>query len=172
MLNNRSYQKTDVKYAVVPLIDIIRDFIGDNIIVLSRDGKVVMLNGVKLKISKNSIGYMRVHFNGRDYQLATLMALAWLGVPTYTSEHWLVNHIDGNKSNNHIDNLEWSNYRDNIIHAYRTGLRKDNRVIQLKDLISGEETEFYSLKECSRYLSVNSSLVHEYLKDKHKIRNG
>ena len=35
-----------------------------------------------------------------------------------------VNHKDGNKLNNHFSNLEWLSSRQNLQHAFRTGLKK------------------------------------------------
>lgn len=36
----------------------------------------------------------------------------------------LVNHKDENKQNNCVSNLEWVNYSENLIHAYKNNLRK------------------------------------------------
>ena len=44
-----------------------------------------------------------------------------------------INHKDGNKKNNHVDNLEWCSASENMEHAYKNGLRKTRKVLQIKD---------------------------------------
>ena len=53
-----------------------------------------------------------------------LVAMAFIPNPNDKPQ---VNHKDGNKLNNHIDNLEWVTKRENIQHAYDTGLFDNKR---------------------------------------------
>lgn len=91
-----------------------------------------------------------------------LLALAFIECPGNPDE-MQVNHKDGNKLNNRLDNLEWVTASENVLHAYMTGLRNDNRPIQIRHLLTGEEKEFYSLQEAARFFSVNGEKVNRYL---------
>ena len=57
--------------------------------------------------------------------VARLVASAFLSKENYDKSIWnelTINHIDGNKQNNRIENLEWCTIKENVRHAYRTGL--------------------------------------------------
>lgn len=78
-----------------------------------------------LKEKTNRYGYKMIALsneNGRKcFTIHRLVAKAFIDNKSNYNE---VNHIDGNKSNNKFNNLEWCTRRDNILHAYKLGLKK------------------------------------------------
>jgi len=59
--------------------------------------------------------------NQKEYSIHTLVANAFICNPDNKPE---VNHKNGVKSDNHVDNLEWNTTSENLLHSYRTGLRR------------------------------------------------
>lgn len=78
----------------------------------------------------------------------------------------LVNHKDGNSLNNANTNVEWANYSDNLLHAYKAGLRTDNKIVHVHDLATGVITEHYSQAEAARFMGTNAPKLCGYFASK------
>ena len=70
-------------------------------------------------------GYMTAHFYHNCVRetmcVHRLVATYFVDKPDGKN---VVNHKDGNKSNNHFSNLEWVTYAENNAHALETGLKE------------------------------------------------
>ncbi len=92
-------------------------------------------NKTTFKVLKSLLlsGYMVItlKMNNRKTisKIHRLVAKRFLVCP---NETYVVNHKDGNKTNNHVENLEWISQSENVKHAFRLGLNKGkkNKVYQ------------------------------------------
>jgi len=79
-----------------------------------------------LTMKNNHDGYLRIQIYAgnntcRFVSAHRLVALAFIDNPENKP---FINHKDGNKANNTVSNLEWVTQKENIIHAWETGLAK------------------------------------------------
>ena len=75
-----------------------------------------------------------------------------------------INHKDGNKLNNNVLNLEWATRSENMIHAYRTGLRgkvTENQALEIRAL-KGQISE----REIAKNFGFSQSLINNILNRK------
>lgn len=116
---------------------------------------------VKSYIGTDLYEHVRLRFYGRNYRkrVHSLMGKTFLGNPP------VVNHQDGNKSNNNLSNLEKSTHQKNIQHAYDNNYYSSRggkgTKVSVKDKITGNEFSFPSLRQCEKFTEV----------DRHRIKN-
>ena len=77
-----------------------------------------------LRPQKHRQGYLRVKINGKHTLVHRLVAKHYITKPRGKD---IVNHIDGDPSNNSVFNLEWCTQKENVKHAFKTGLAKGRK---------------------------------------------
>jgi hypothetical protein len=96
------------------------------------------------------------------YQLHRLIALKFIPNPLNLP---FINHINGDKSDNRPSNMEWCTCKENIQHAFETGLNKGKRSLskdQLTELLklrSCGETVQYLAKKFNKSKSTISAII-------------
>jgi len=131
------------------MIEIWKDVIGfEGLYQVSNTGNVKSMpkhikNGVssfvsEVNILKNSLtggGYYRVNLRSnsttKSMLVHRLIAMAFIPNP---QGKLYINHKNGIKTDNSIDNLEWCTHRENMVHAFETGLIKVDRDVRLKNI--------------------------------------
>lgn len=109
----------------------------------------------------------------RNIMLHRLVALAWVK-NTDPFNKYIINHIDGNKINRNSRNLEWVTVSENNNHAFRTGLRSDNKPCKIRDAATNEVTEHQSISTACKFMGLDkeSRLFAVQYKTKNKLIGG
>jgi len=76
---------------------------------VSNKGRFKVRNGVSFGSIRRS-GYLTCSHKNKTYLVHRLVAETFLPKPDGTD---IVDHIDGNRSNNDVDNLRWVTYKEN-----------------------------------------------------------
>ena len=99
--------------------------------------------------------------------VSRLVATAFIPNP---ENKGFVNHKNGNPLDNSVENLEWTTRSENQLHALKTGLMSASKKVKLKSLANGNEYQFCSLAEASRFLGKNNGFLSRKLKDGKNIK--
>lgn len=141
----------------------------ETVVEITRDGKVLE-NGMERKLhSRKADGYIVTSINGKLKYVHRLVAEKYLPNPHNLS---VINHKDGNTSNNHIDNLEWTTKRKNCEHARLNGL-SETKSQGITDLTYEQYIEMKKLRETGlsykkigEQMNISSSRVQAIIKGK------
>ena len=93
----------------------------DGHVSISNHGRIKFKDG---RVSTGSLStYKRIHLkkNGKDVHMLIHKLVAKYFIENPNS-HPIINHKDGDKTNNHVDNLEWCTHSQNVTHAHENGL--------------------------------------------------
>lgn len=121
-----------------------------------------------LKGSVNPAGYTNIRLTNDEGVVLTWGLHRLLGYvfkrPERDIADLVINHIDAIKGNNELENLEWTTYQGNLEHAGLLGLTTKCLPVSVRDVDTGEVTEYPSATACARVLGITKDAVLHRLK--------
>lgn len=137
--------------------------------IVSRDGEVWLEDGT-LKNQYKSKGYCFIKHKQKAYRVHRLVAEKYLPNPNKLP---IINHKDGDKTNNCVDNLEWCTQTHNVYHALRTGIHSQEEMpVRGIHKITGEVVEFISQAEASKHTPAYQANIHRCIVGERRSAGG
>ena len=145
---------------------------------ISLDGEVINFRTGRLVAKEVNNGYERVRLwrDGKQHNKKVHRLLADAYLEPVDGKAY-INHINGNKLDNSLDNLEWCTLKENMEHAFRTGLnhahpnpnagrtRRPVKIIETGN-------EYSSLTECARSIGGNPNKIQDCLSGRQHSHRG
>jgi hypothetical protein len=115
-------------------------------------------------------GYFGIVIKGKRQSVHRMVAKTFLD---NNDKHPVVNHKNGDKTDNRVENLEWTTYKKNTQHAYDEldRVRSGSRQVLKLDKKSKILKEYPSLKEASRNENMSASTISRHI-DSKKSKGG
>lgn len=129
----------------------------------------ISVKGRLITPKPDSEGYMRVSAEGLRDRVHRFVAMAWCPNPQSKP---MVNHIDGDKTNNRADNLEWVTAKENAEHAGRMGAISGGKPRPVTAMKDGVALTFKNQTEAAKALGINSKSINKALRGKRKTAHG
>lgn len=134
---------------------------------VSNTGFVYSVRSKKYLTPGCSGGYLSVSLGKGNQKLVhRLVVENFIGV---IPDGYEVNHIDGDKTNNTVSNLEITTPSENVMHSFRSGLRKNVSFFPKKVRIKETDEVFESISSVARYLNVSPQAIHQALKKNYTV---
>jgi hypothetical protein len=138
---------------------------------VSNMGRIKFNTGRITYGSLNLHGYKNIRLKERTHYVHRLIMYAFnpnsKNLDLIISKNIIVNHNDGNKSNNVLENLEWCSLKENVHHSLNV-LNKIGKTIYQYSLDNIFINKFNSIKDASRMTNIHNSNISACLSGRNK----
>lgn len=146
----------------------------ENKYLVSNCGNVKSISRGRILSPKNNHdGYLRIQlWKNNKCEFRSIHVLVMEAFSRKPFANAVVNHINGLKYDNRIENLEWLTQKENIRHAWKTGLNKrvnKGKPVYIEDL-AGHVYSYGNATITSEVFGCSFSLIAKYARENKQVK--
>lgn len=127
---------------------------------INKNGEIINLKTNKYILGSNRNGYLRFSIGEKRYSIHRLV---WEIFKGEIPENMVIDHMDGNRSNNKLENLKLTTQSENMRNAQKNGHKGQKKVLQY-DLEGNMIKEFDSLTAAGESVGVTYAAISSAIK--------